>query len=513
MDQTRIAALAAGVKQFREELERTESAGLKMHLMPTATAQAVRDYIGELEKWIGGAVEAHRLSLAVADMRENIGKLPEVPMFSASQSQAVPSELASLAIVGYRIDYADGRRSTTYSQELVAKSIADNNGGTVEALVRLSDVQSLFSHSAATGKTRPTDDELWDATIRDRDTYHDWADRLAEAISKHFGAYIGEHSNTNCPWAEALEAIESASPAAPLAGKAEPTFLKSQHKMIERAIIGLRDGWATRKDADDAITALAAFAPLAAAVSAEEASLTAEQMTDLFHVIACKNGIETISVNGKTEDDNKLVMTLAELFHVLSGGDAPAEPAPIQESAERIEQLESVVRCSVDDLERIHLALGLPADDPIDAEVMVEHIARLSKPTAQGTAEPASLDASIEKLEKVARWINKLPVPTDGATTNYCRVHDVIVELRRHIAAQAPADRDAVLDEVADKIDAMNDSEGDRAAYENRDMFCCEEARMWALKDCADGVRALKSQPAASHGAVEGEQNEGGEHA
>lgn len=36
-----------------------------------------------------------------------------------------------------------------------------------------------------------------------------------------------------------------------------PTFWNSRRKMIERAIIGLRDGWATRKDADDALSALA----------------------------------------------------------------------------------------------------------------------------------------------------------------------------------------------------------------------------------------------------------------
>ena len=59
---------------------------------------------------------------------------------------------------------------------------------------------------------RPTDDELWDSTIRDRDTYHEWADKLADAIAVHFGVDIGEHSNQNCPWHEALEAIESAEP-------------------------------------------------------------------------------------------------------------------------------------------------------------------------------------------------------------------------------------------------------------------------------------------------------------
>lgn len=61
---------------------------------------------------------------------------------------------------------------------------------------------------------RPTDDELWDQTIRDRDTYHDWADKLAEAIAKRFGVDIGEHSSANLPWSEALDAIEFPAPVA-----------------------------------------------------------------------------------------------------------------------------------------------------------------------------------------------------------------------------------------------------------------------------------------------------------
>jgi|GEM_PF-4256310 len=60
------------------------------------------------------------------------------------------------------------------------------------------------------GEARPTDDKLWDETLRDRDTYHEWADKLAGAIAIHFGVDIGEHSNANCPWHEALEAILSA---------------------------------------------------------------------------------------------------------------------------------------------------------------------------------------------------------------------------------------------------------------------------------------------------------------
>jgi hypothetical protein len=61
-------------------------------------------------------------------------------------------------------------------------------------------------------------------TIRDRDQYHEWADKLAEAIAKHFGAEIGEHSSANCPWAKALEVIENGEPAA-LVETVEPVAL------------------------------------------------------------------------------------------------------------------------------------------------------------------------------------------------------------------------------------------------------------------------------------------------
>lgn len=75
------------------------------------------------------------------------------------------------------------------------------------------DQADTATHPANTGAStapRPTDDELWDATIRDRDAYHEWADNLAYAIAVHFGVDIGEHSNQNLPWAEALEVIENA---------------------------------------------------------------------------------------------------------------------------------------------------------------------------------------------------------------------------------------------------------------------------------------------------------------
>ena len=55
---------------------------------------------------------------------------------------------------------------------------------------------------------RPTDDQLWDQTLSERDHYHEVADKLANAIAAHFSIEIGEHSSANCPWDNALNAIE-----------------------------------------------------------------------------------------------------------------------------------------------------------------------------------------------------------------------------------------------------------------------------------------------------------------
>lgn len=42
--------------------------------------------------------------------------------------------------------------------------------------------------------------------LEERDGYHDWADRLANAIANLTATDIGEHSNDNNPWANALDA-------------------------------------------------------------------------------------------------------------------------------------------------------------------------------------------------------------------------------------------------------------------------------------------------------------------
>lgn len=99
-----------------------------------------------------------------------------------------------------------GQTPESYEEHTQGCDDCDGQGRVIVSRADLAAVSAATKPAA--DLPRPSDDELWDATLRDRDTYHEWADKLAEAISKHFDAYIGEHSNANCPWAEALEVIE-----------------------------------------------------------------------------------------------------------------------------------------------------------------------------------------------------------------------------------------------------------------------------------------------------------------
>jgi len=53
-------------------------------------------------------------------------------------------------------------------------------------------------------------DPMCDQVLTERDHAEAMADKLAYAIGHHFKQDVGEHSNLNCPWHEALEVIENA---------------------------------------------------------------------------------------------------------------------------------------------------------------------------------------------------------------------------------------------------------------------------------------------------------------
>lgn len=54
---------------------------------------------------------------------------------------------------------------------------------------------------------RPSDDDLWDQALKERDHNANMADKLATAIGEYFGVEIGEHSSANCPWHAALRVM------------------------------------------------------------------------------------------------------------------------------------------------------------------------------------------------------------------------------------------------------------------------------------------------------------------
>lgn len=90
----------------------------------------------------------------------------------------------------------------------------DGPQGSVHWVARLPASELIALRDFLTGHARPSDDDLWDQTLTERDEYHDMADKLANAIADHLLVEIGEHSSSNCPWMRALEAIENAAPQA-----------------------------------------------------------------------------------------------------------------------------------------------------------------------------------------------------------------------------------------------------------------------------------------------------------
>lgn len=88
--------------------------------------------------------------------------------------------------------------------EFQVLNLRGNTVGTVEAF--LYGVLAGRKPIAALEKTHASDLDALCETIDERDRAEEWADKLAHAIG---GEEIGEHSSTNCPWANALEIAES----------------------------------------------------------------------------------------------------------------------------------------------------------------------------------------------------------------------------------------------------------------------------------------------------------------
>lgn len=132
----------------------------------------------------------------------------------------------------------------------------------------------------AAPQARPSDDELWDQTLAERDEYHDMADKLADAIADHLLVEIGEHSSSNCPWMRALDAIQNAVPqASTVAREGKPS--DAEIMAIVREQCPDFDDAHEGPDQDDMIRTARALLSRYAAPQASEAARDASDMDDL----------------------------------------------------------------------------------------------------------------------------------------------------------------------------------------------------------------------------------------
>ena len=68
---------------------------------------------------------------------------------------------------------------------------------------------------AECGEGNVSDCKDCEQTLRQEERATEWANKLANEISSKLNVDIGEHSSSNCPWGNALEAIEDYEPAQP----------------------------------------------------------------------------------------------------------------------------------------------------------------------------------------------------------------------------------------------------------------------------------------------------------
>lgn len=76
----------------------------------------------------------------------------------------------------------------------------------------LADAQFIAAASPATVKMLIAEirrlDHALDQVVAESDRRHQVCDALAEGVATHFNEFIGEHSNTNCPWNNALAVLK-----------------------------------------------------------------------------------------------------------------------------------------------------------------------------------------------------------------------------------------------------------------------------------------------------------------
>lgn len=219
IDPTDAMALAA----VKSSLTSRDINGTSLYATMLAAAPAPAVVQEELEAIHMLKQEIHNLKRHIEDYCPAPTVRKEAKLFTGGieACPCCPIEVRNLHAVAHNLTVrmpdiygGDLKRAVDKMQPLMNAHSADRQHSHPEIALSLPyPALPVAAPEPNSGKeARPSDDELWDKTLRDRDQYHKWADKLAEAIGTYFGVYIGEHSNQNLPWSEALDAITSAQP-------------------------------------------------------------------------------------------------------------------------------------------------------------------------------------------------------------------------------------------------------------------------------------------------------------
>ncbi|MBA4903919.1 hypothetical protein [Pseudomonas aeruginosa] len=140
----------------------------------------------------------------------------EIPL--AKAEGATPAEAVLALMSAERIDpeqesveqAGEDERVIGWRERILAAHPNSDPGFWPDALLvehmaaEIADLRAALARVEELERKLRDEENAHTTTIEQRDNAEHWADQLAKAIAERFGVDIGEHSNLNCPWNEAL---------------------------------------------------------------------------------------------------------------------------------------------------------------------------------------------------------------------------------------------------------------------------------------------------------------------
>ncbi|MFU4471099.1 hypothetical protein ACM72L_28920 [Pseudomonas aeruginosa] len=129
------------------------------------------------------------------------------PLMTVAQHERIVGELRAVIaqLRQHKNDYMDSGQETYRAlQNEIREREAEI--ARLDGLVsgRTAERDAALARVAELERKLRDEENAHTTTIEQRDNAEHWADQLAKAIAERFGVDIGEHSNLNCPWNEAL---------------------------------------------------------------------------------------------------------------------------------------------------------------------------------------------------------------------------------------------------------------------------------------------------------------------